>query len=85
VKSTPSKPKTKLSRAAAARIAHAKRVGEIILTAIHDKGLNITSFAKSIEVEPSTVSRWCAGLRFPGRDMLRMLVEKLGIEPSALL
>jgi transcriptional regulator with XRE-family HTH domain len=56
-----------------------KQAGEVILKAIKAAGFTIRSFSRSIKVEASTVSRWCAGKRFPGRTMLRLLHEKLGV------
>jgi transcriptional regulator with XRE-family HTH domain len=61
------------------------KAGEVILAAIKKAGFTIRSFARSIGVEPSTVSRWCAGKRFPGRQKLALLRDKLGVDPAKLV
>ena len=68
-----------------AEVRRRQKAGRIVLRALQEKGYTIRSFARSIKVEPSTVSRWCAGKRFPGRTKLRILQEKLGVNPADLV
>jgi transcriptional regulator with XRE-family HTH domain len=77
-------PKKKRARPSAEDRAHTK-AGKVVHDAIVKAGFTIRSFAKSISVEASTVSRWCAGKRFPGRKMLQLLRDKLGIDPADLV
>ena len=79
---TPKKHKPRASSEATAR----KKAGHIIHQAIVKAGFTIRSFAKSISVAASTVSRWCAGKRFPGnRKTLQLLRDRLGINPADLV
>ena len=62
-----------------------KRAGKAILRAIEAKGYTISTFAAKLKCEISTIWRYCEGLRFPERPMLRKLRDELGISIDALM
>lgn len=50
-----------------------------------DRGLTQPQLAKELGVTTGALSRWESGARVPRTETLRLIVEKTGISPAALL
>lgn len=49
------------------------------------RGLTMPALAKELGVTTGALSRWESGARVPRKATLRLIVEKTGISPAALL
>jgi ribosome-binding protein aMBF1 (putative translation factor) len=77
--------KAKRSPAELAEARMRKRAGRAITKAMKRKGYTITTLSDKLKCEASTISRYCAGLRFPVPSMMRILCKELGLSADQLM